>query len=473
VNALEPPPPRLWRTTAIRLAVGYVLAYALALVVALAAVSWTTAIYSDARARSQLQQELKLLTHGSKRTDTQAIKDAMLLRMHGASRKKRLYLLVSADGNKLVGNLLAWPTEEDIPVDGQVRTVEIELEVLPPKWFEDDSFIPVIATELPDGGRLLLGLGVAQAKLLQDITEYLSEGLLLAVLLSLAMGLTLGRAILQRINTISSAAARIMAGDLSRRVPVSPRNDEFDALAGRLNAMLGRIQQLIKGMREVTDNIAHDLRSPLTRLRSQLEITLLEPRTEEQYRRAIALGIEESESLIRTFNSLLEIAQAHAGQFSGNVQALDLCALAHDLVEFYGAVAEEAGLALAIEDCSCVNIEGSRDLIAQAIGNLLENAIKYTPAGGAVTVQVIQADNAVELRVNDNGPGIAEAERARVLERFVRLESARHTPGNGLGLSLVQAVARLHQAELTLRDGHPGLHVSLRFPRMRSAKAMS
>jgi signal transduction histidine kinase len=263
-------------------------------------------------------------------------------------------------------------------------------------------------------------------------------------------------------DEIGRGAERIAAGDLSQRLPVSTRGDEFDALAGRLNAMLERIEQLIGGMREVTDNVAHDLRSPLARLRNRLEITLLEPRADAEYRQALARGIEDADGVIKTFNALLGIAQAEAGSRRAQWSTVDLASLARDVAELYEPLAEEKGQVLEVDTGPPAPVDGSRDLLAQALGNLLDNAVKYTPVGG--TLRIAVRDGAMpEVHVTDSGPGIAAADRARALERFVRLDGARHTPGNGLGLSLVRAVCKLHRAELILDDARPGLHVTLRF----------
>ncbi len=451
------------RTTALRLAVGYVLGYAVLLGLLLAAVSWSSTLYVDARATGRLRAERDTLTEIAVR-DPEALAEAVRNRARGAVNDGRFYVLVTADGKKLAGNLRDWPTEEPIAIDGKVHSVWIEEEVLPGKLFDDDALLPAVASEFPDGRRLLLALGVRQAKTLQSITDYLGDGLGVAVLLALAMGITLSFAIRRRIDTINTAAMEIVAGALSRRVPLSHRNDEFDALATHLNAMLDRIQQLVRGMREVTDNIAHDLRSPLTRLRSRMEVTLLEPRDGNEYRHALAQGIEDAESLIRTFNALLEIAQAEAGHLNGNAESLDLSALAHDVVELYAPLAEASWQLLQLNADVGAKVEGSRKLLAQAIGNLIENAIKYAPAGSTIGIRVRRVTDAIELSVADCGPGIPESERERVLERFVRLDTSRHTPGNGLGLSLVRAVATLHKAQLVLADARPGLLVTLRFP---------
>jgi signal transduction histidine kinase len=264
-------------------------------------------------------------------------------------------------------------------------------------------------------------------------------------------------------DVISTTAGEIMNGNLAQRIPLSGKQDEFDTLADRLNAMLERIQQLIKGIREVTDNVAHDLRSPLTRLRNHMEITLLEPRSPDEYQQVLRQSIEEIESLITTFNALLSIAQAEAGNNRVQWTQVDLKQLAMDLMDLYTPLTEAKAQTLGVINGDDAIILGNRDLLTQSLGNLLENAIKFTPNGGNIRLQIKVSKNQVEVIVADSGPGIPEAEKSRVLEKFVRLDSSRHTPGNGLGLSLVAAVASLHKAELILKDGDPGLQVIQRF----------
>ncbi|MEN8175284.1 MAG: ATP-binding protein [Pseudomonadota bacterium] len=460
--------PRLLKTTAIRLALRYAALYALVLGLTLGALFWTTSRYIDADVVSLIEQDLAALQKefqgGGTESLIPAIGQWMKQDLAEEQEHQPVYLLVSAHGERLAGNLLAWP--EDVPrsTDGEVENSWIDEEVIPREVYDDDAYWPVITTRLPDGNRLLVSRNVEQAQVLQETTEYLVEILSAAMVLAIIMSITLGRAILARMEVISRTASDIAEGNLSRRIPQSERNDEFDVLAGRLNAMLDRIQQLIAGIREVTDNVAHDLRSPLNRLRSRFEVTLLEPRSDEEYRDALRHSVQDTQSLINTFNALLNIAQAEAGNHRSEWGTISLDRLATDLADLYRPSAEDRQQTLKLHFDEYVEIIGSRNLLAQAVGNLLENAIKYTPADGAIRLTVRYADDAAEIVVADSGPGIPDAEKEHVLERFVRLESSRQTPGNGLGLSLVQAVATLHQAELELADANPGLRVTIRFP---------
>ena len=463
--------PSILTTSAVRLALRYVLACALVLALAAAALWWSMGWFADAGLEAGLRQDFQALQRVG--TTPAARITAIEGHLQEQGKERHFYLLVSADGGKLAGNLLLWPPDSDIPLDGELHRVWLDEDAFPPGLYTEEPYLPGLATRFPDGSRLLLAGSVGQAGHLRSLTEYLAQVLSAAAVLALALGIMIGRAILQRMDAIARTASEIMAGDLSRRVPVSGCGDEFDALAERLNAMLERVQQLVRGLREVTDNVAHDLRRPLARLRNRLEVTLLEPRSAEEYRLALQQGSEDADSLMKTFNALLGIAQAEAGNHRGEWGPVNLNDLSHDLAELYGAAAEEKQQRLELEIAEGVCVTGSRDLLAQALGNLLENAIKYTPDGGTLRLQLHELPDAVELVVSDSGPGIPEAERAHVLERFVRLEAARDTAGNGLGLSLVRAVANLHGAELQLGDARPGLRVSLRFPchPVMSAKA--
>jgi signal transduction histidine kinase len=460
--------PRLLRTTAVRLALRYALVYAVVMGLLLGALFWTSSRYVDSQLEAGLEQELYSLIRKFDSGGLQHLAEAVSQREEHGLEEGRYYLLVDRGGARIAGNLSAWPPDSDIPYDGKVHSVWVEDDVIPGKRYADDAYWPVIARQLPDGSRLLLARSIRQAEDLQELTLYLMAFILVAaVLLALAMGVTLGRAILRRMDRVSSTAGDIMAGNLSRRIQISDSNDEFNALAERLNAMLDRVQQLIAGIREVTDNVAHDLRSPLSRLRNRLEVTLLEQRSEPEYRKAIRDTIEDSESLLSTFNAMLGIAQLEAGNARTQWGIVDLNRLASELTELYEPVAQKMGQRISLVTCEAMEITGSRDLLAQAIGNLLDNAIKHTPSGGTIELQVSRAGDTAEVIVADSGPGIPESERSHVLERFVRLENSRHTPGNGLGLSLVKAVAGLHGAELVLGDNRPGLIVTLRLPRDR------
>jgi len=285
------------------------------------------------------------------------------------------------------------------------------------------------------------------------------------LVLGLVGGIVLSRRALARIEAINRTSDRIMAGEFDRRVPLKGSGDEFDRLAQNLNAMLDQIERLMAGMRQVTDNIAHDLRSPLGRLRSRIEVALIEPPSTERYRDVLQQTIGEADNLLATFTALLDIAEAEAGSPRGRMAPLDLAAFAHDLADLYEPVADEKALRLTIETGpDPILIRGDRHMLSRAIANLVENALKYTPAGGTIAVGVAAEGALARLTVADDGPGIPAEERERVFDRFYRLEASRTTEGNGLGLSLARAVVHLHGGTIALEDNAPGLRAVVSLP---------
>lgn len=322
----------------------------------------------------------------------------------------------------------------------------------------------LLLTLLPGGYQLLVAIDLQEQHTLVNrllFTVLSASGLIFA--LALIGGSFMGHHVLHRINTIGKTANAIVSGNLAQRIPVTPRNDEFDRLSRVLNTMLERIEHLMQGMREVTDNLAHDLRTPLNRIRNRLEASQYEPDTRTDYPQLIQDTIQEVDDLIRTFNALLSIAQMESGVQRDAWATVDLSALINGLAELYSVVAEEQGLSLNHQAAPNLQIRGDRQLLAQAITNLLDNAVKYTPAGGTIALSAYQTDQHIEISVADNGPGIPAEQYEQVFQRFTRLDNARSTPGNGLGLSLVKAVADRHGAEIRLENNQPGLRAVLRF----------
>ncbi len=262
---------------------------------------------------------------------------------------------------------------------------------------------------------------------------------------------------------MNRTSARIIHGDLSQRVPVSGSGDEFDQLAANLNAMLDQIERLMLGMRQVTDNIAHDLRTPLSRLRARLEVTLLERPDLHRYGEALRDTITEADRLLGTFNALLSIAEAEAGARREGWSVVDLAEIARNVAELYEPLAEENGMELAVETDATLPVRGDRHLLSQALANLLDNALKYAPEG-RIVLRAHEHGETVRVEIADNGPGIPADRREAVFDRFVRLEGSRSSPGNGLGLSLVRAVAKLHAGACWLEDNAPGLKAVMTFP---------
>jgi len=379
-----------------------------------------------------------------------------------------LYLVTTATGEGLAGNVGSLePGVLDHP--GWLETNYRRLEA--PEGSEHRALVHVV--QLPGGFRLLVGRDLEERERLFGIIANAGQwSLALVVVLGLIGGFFVSRRVLSRIDAMTETAQTIMAGDLAGRLPVAGTGDELDRLAEHLNAMLERIEALMRGLKEVSDNIAHDLKTPLTRLRNRCEQVLRGPAADSDYRAALESTIAESDELIRTFDALLMIARAESGQARDNMTEFDAAAIARDVGELYEPLADEKGLALKVEAPAAAPVRGNRELVSQALANLVDNAIKYaTPNGqanGAPAEIMVRAGNEGEritLSVADRGPGIPEADRGRVVERFVRLEHSRSEPGSGLGLSLASAVARLHGGELRFEDNHPGLKSIIELPR--------
>jgi signal transduction histidine kinase len=379
-----------------------------------------------------------------------------------------LYLVTTATGEGLAGNVGSLePGVLDHP--GWLETNYRRLEA--PEGTDHRALVQVV--QLPGGFRLLVGRDLEERERLFGIIANAGQwSLALVIVLGLAGGFFVSRRVLNRIEAMTETAQTIMAGDLAGRLPVAGTGDELDRLAEHLNAMLERIEALMRGLKEVSDNIAHDLKTPLTRLRNRCEQALRGSAGVDDYRAALESTIAESDDLIRTFDALLMIARAEAGQARDNMTEFDAAEIARDVGELYEPLADEKGIALTVDAPVAAPVRGNRELVSQALANLVDNAIKYAgPNGevnGAPAEIVVKAGNdgeRISLSVADRGPGIAEADRGRVVERFVRLEQSRSEPGSGLGLSLAAAVARLHGGELKLEDNHPGLRSTIALPR--------
>ena len=326
------------------------------------------------------------------------------------------------------------------------------------------------SSSLPGGFRLLVGRDFEERdRLRQILAQPARWAVVLLVVMGVAGGIFVARRVLQRIDSMTATNERIMAGDLTGRLAVTGSGDEFDRLANSLNAMLERIEALMSGLKQVSDNIAHDLKTPLTRLRNRTEEALRSAKGEGDYRAALESTLEESDGLIRTFDALLMIARAEAGEARHGMTDFDANDVAKSVVELYEPLAEEKGLHLAADINGPLPVHGSRELIGQALANLIDNAIKYGAAGrpgdkSEIRVATHREDGSALLSVGDHGRGIPAEDRSRAVERFVRLEPSRSRPGVGLGLSLAAAVARLHGGELRLEDNSPGLRVTLALP---------
>ena len=452
--------PSLLSTQAFRIVLVYVLLFAFSVTALLFFTYWNTRRTLDAQTDQIIEAEITGLQEEYQHFSLPGLVETV--RARTLHQGQALYLLSNGSHHILAGNLDSWPQVSGTPGD----MVEFDYErPVDGKMEARRARGRVFA--VPGGFALLVGQDVHDRYLTERMfTTTLPWTVLLILILGAAGGALMSRNMLRRLDTINRTSAEIIAGDLTRRVPLNGSGDEFDALSENLNRMLDRIERLMKGLREVTDSVAHDLRTPLTRLRNRLEESAARLHANGAQAGEIERAIAETDQLIGTFNALLLIAETDAGTTRAAMSALDLGEVAADVVELYEPLAEEKKVALTLMPGAPVVVEGNRSLIAQALANLVDNAIKYTPAGGKVRIRAAVSGEGVELSVADSGPGIPVADRSRVTERFVRLEASRNSPGTGLGLSLVAAVAHFHNAELVLEDNLPsGLKAVLRFPR--------
>ncbi len=454
---------RYLRTNAVRLAALYFALFATSVTALLVFIYLSTADFAQRQTEATLDAESRGL---AEQYDERGL--AGLIEIIGdrsvtrESTERTLYLITDPLLHRLAGNLDQWPSATPI----RPGWIEFPVEEKSGSVAEKHRALASVFV-LPGGYRLLVGRDLRDAAAFRArILDTLSWAALLTLALGVIGGVLMTGHMLRRIEAVNRTSTRIIHGDLSQRVPVSGSGDEFDQLAANLNAMLDQIERLMLAMRQVTDNIAHDLRTPLSRLRARLEVTLLEKPDAQRYGDALRDTIAEADRLLGTFNALLSIAEAEAGSRREAWVVVDLAEIARTVVELYEPVADESGLRLALETDERVPVRGDRHLLSQAIANLLDNALKYTPAGMVALRAFAQADGA-RVEVADTGPGIPPDRREAVFDRFVRLEGSRSTPGNGLGLSLVRAVARLHGGTCWLEDNEPGLRAVMTLPLAR------
>ena len=386
-----------------------------------------------------------------------------------------IYLLTTFTLQPVVGNLDRWPSNVSI----NNEWIEFSLEINP--QINETHLARAKVFRLPGKYGLLVGRDINQLTEAKNrIIQALTWGLVIMVLLALLGGQVLSRRTVRKIERINQTTQSIMSGDLSRRVPLTGHNDDVDQVADNLNHMLDRIQMLMEDIRRVSDNIAHDLRTPLARLRQHLE----EARQQEKPTSSSALSLErsigEADSLLATFNALLRIARIEAGQVNSGFSEFDFHALLQDVVEFYEPLIEEKHQSLKIDLSTNIMFWGDQHLLFQAFANVIENAIKYTPNYGKLAISLIRSNNHLNNHLNnrpndhlndqltvtiaDNGPGVPEAERDKVFRRFYRLDQSRSSSGNGLGLSMVSAIIALHNGTISLDNNMPGLITIIKLP---------
>jgi signal transduction histidine kinase len=445
----------LFRSAGFRFGAIYALLLAASAVAMAIFLWWATAGLLDRETQAAIYADAKDLsarwTEGGLPALTSTIEDRLAQNVDDDA----VYLLVDPMMHHVAGNLATWPsgvTEADSPYELLLQRAGML------------SMAHVRRYDLPNGYHLLIGRDVRlRAQLRNLLTDALMWAMLVALVVA-SIGALIVRNLFRRmLSNISATATAIAGGDLARRVRLSGRGDEFDQLADVINNMLDRIGRLMDGVRQVSNAIAHDLRTPITRARTRLEDAALHAETPEDLRAAVERATADLDGIVAVFQALLRIAQIESGSRRSAFAAFDVVPLLAEVVDLYEAVAEERSISLRVDAPPHVTVYGDRALVQQAIANLVDNAVKFSPPGGLVDVTVIDGPQ-VTVSISDQGTGIPEADRDKATDRFFRGETARNTPGSGLGLSLVLAVAQLHEGRLRLEDAQPGLRAVLTLP---------
>ncbi|SEH07635.1 sensor histidine kinase [Candidatus Venteria ishoeyi] len=460
---------RLLRSSTFRLGMMYIALFGSSAILLIVFLYWATTGYLAQQIDETIEAEVQGLAEQYRRDGFSGLLSVLRERIKKNTDGRAYYLLADAYYRPLRGNLSQWPQEAR---DETQPWVNFSLSVKTAKGkqqYQARARVFVLLGSL----HLLVGRDMQSLeKTRHQIWLALGWGLLLTIWLALIGGLLLSNGVLRRIEQINQTSREIMAGKMSQRIPLTGSGDDFDQLAGHLNAMLDQIESLMAGIRHISDNIAHDLRTPLTRLRNRLEQMQQNPDSHN----GLDVAIAEADQLLNTFNALLRITRIESSQ-ENLVQKVDFSALVNDAVEFYAVMAEEKQQILQTQIQADLYLSGDRDLLFQALLNVLDNAIKYTPTSGLIRVALFLQSAQLHLEISDSGCGIPEAQYEQVLQRFFRLEHSRSTPGNGLGLSLVAAVVQRHQGQIQFMPNHltdaeqnpeTGLTVLLSFPVFKS-----
>jgi signal transduction histidine kinase len=448
--------PRLCRTSSFQLTLLFAGLFNLLAIVLFAVIYWSTSFYMTSQLDDAIDSDLTELRQEMPAGGVAGVAGMIEERVRQMPNGPMAYVLESARDEVLAGNLpqmapivgtfdLAWPAAHAMN--------------------ERQHLLQARGVLLPGGAYLLVGADAGPRQAMRALVLHaFGWGFAVTLLLAFGGGVLISGRWLRRVETISRASREIMAGNLMRRIPIRGTDDEFDHLASSLNAMLARLEASVEAIRQVSTDIAHDLRTPLMRLRQRLDLAARKATSAGELRAAVDRSIAEVDAVLETFGALLRIAQIEGGTPRARFALVDLTELLQSVAELYQPSAEERRQTLMTDVAPELGCEGDRELLAQMLANLIENAVRHAPEGTAIEIAAKAGCDGIDIRVADNGPGIPASEYEKVFRRFYRLEASRTTPGNGLGLSLVRAVAGLHGIAVELADNSPGLCVRLRLP---------
>lgn len=448
---------KLCKSSTFRLALVYMVLFSLSVLLLLGFIYWSTAGYMVRQTEATIEAEITGLAERYDLSGLPGLSKSIRERLARQKTGTSLYLLADPQLKPIIGNLQQWPegqfTEQgwlSFRADNNLRDDDLQHKAL------------ARAFKLRGDFHLLVGRDVHDLEEIQNlIREALFWGLLMTVILALVGGTMMSRTMMHRIEVINATCHQIMDGDLKQRIPRTGGDDDFDKLVATLNRMLDQIEVLMQGVKQVTNNIAHDLRTPLTHLRRRLDMLRENGPTGDRHEELLDQAISEADGLLTTFKALLRISEVESGSRRIGFQNVDMTALLHDLIELYCPLIEEKEQILETGVPQTRLIPGDRDLLFQAFANILDNAIKYTQPSGRIRLVLRERPRQLEIAISDTGPGIPAETREQVFERFFRLETSRSSPGNGLGLSLVSAIIKLHHGQIELTDNQPGLKLTV------------
>ncbi|MEZ5986665.1 MAG: ATP-binding protein [Hyphomonas sp.] len=460
--------PTFLRTTTFKLALLYSAMFAAFSAALLVYLYYSTVYYIRVESDRRMDLEFEQLGNAYFTGGMERLQESVFERMT-RNGSTFFYYLEDSTGKRLAGHFQRMPAHNP---DLDIQTIYFDVTLMEPDGTEIERPAAGRIVRLKDnGGALLVAFDAAQqTAIVGRIQNAIFIAAPIGLILSLLGGVLISRGAARRADELSRTAEAVMGGELGRRVPVRGSGDEFDRLGARINAMLDQIEKLVESTRNTGNAIAHDLRSPLSRLRNRLEIALSEPMSKESAEATLEETVEEVDRVLGTFNAILRLARLEAGAEGERVR-MDVSELAEQLAELFEPACDDAEQSFRSQITKHLMVLGDRDLIGQALSNLLDNAIKYTPAGGTISLTVARGpEGTVDLTVVDTGPGVPSESRDRVVQRFQRMDSARTQPGSGLGLALVVSVAEMHGGQLILTDGSgppdmPGLKATLRLPR--------
>lgn len=448
-----------FKSSAFRITLVYILLFGLSVSIILGFVYWSTIVYTTRQTDDTINAEIEVLSNVYEEKGYAGLVRLLSERVE-AQRPgdASVYLLVDDQFQTLLGNISGWPK---IARDGKDGWLEFRLEGL--KGDAGSEYSARARTFLvEDRYSLLVGQGMKDLATLQKLVgRALVWGLLLTIFLGIVGGLMMRQTLRSRLGAINLISRKIMQGDLRERIATRGTEDEFDELANNLNSMLDQIEAGIEGVRRVSDNIAHDLKTPLARMKNRVEELRLKVAGNAEQEHIVNQIIHEADGLLSTFNALLRIARIEYSEQRKGFNMVDINSIIYDIEELYEPLIEEKGQRLDMQLAESIELWADRDMLFQAFGNLIDNALKYTPEGGLICIRSVLDKSNWRLEISDNGPGIPESEHEKVVQRFYRLDQSRTTPGSGLGLALVYAVLNVHHMMLSFDDNKPGLKVTV------------